>query len=217
VYTWFNDDGEITITADLADTVILIEQCGMQYAANKRAEYKLLERCSLSDQQLLDELNSIELGIDYDQLEKCIGQYIPLFKTRIRADYFKNTLLEEYYSFHKYNPYPDSHVISDFVFTNGKLNHKEVSIFPRYLMPQANYSKTMIIEAGMTYDEVREILGIDGYNTVQSTADSFWAGGEIATYYWALLGSKFSSCLEVDFFNGAIKYDSDIKTRFFND
>jgi hypothetical protein len=201
VYTWFNDHGEVQVTTDASDTVVRLKQEGFAYVPDGREEYP-----ALTGRQALENYSKVGLHIDYALLEERMGAYIPLYQTQVRTGHQGETYVMDYYSYRRFDPF----ISLDFVFIDGELVQFETGRADEILMPMTDSAKARMIKKGMAYDEVRQILGVDGVRAY-AEENKYLAGGLYEKYYWKLPGDEYVSYMEVQFFNGRVEYDSGIK------
>jgi len=104
------------------------------------------------------------------------------------------------------------------VFYNGKLEDKEIGAYPVNLMPKTEPLSAEKIRWGMTYQEVFDVLGVEGY-LIEDEIEHYDEGGfmihderpyykdqAVQKYTWRLADNiAYSNYLEITFTDGVIK------------
>ena len=196
-FTWFNDEGEITVCFDPERGAFSFEQSGFQYTPDRRKEYP-----ELSDQQVLENFAGVALGITYEELEKQFNNYIPLKKTSVYSD-----IIDDDYYFSRDS---GERLGIYFEFRDGILEEKWFISYPTALMPKVKASDAKEIGAGMTYEQVRRILKADGYKIIESI-QTYNEGEKLyEEYIWKLSGKNKYDYARLKFTDGIIKSKDDI-------
>jgi len=192
-YTWFSEDAIIDVFIDPTGKVTSFSQWGLQYTADKHSDYTVL-----TDRQLADNYNKIKLGIKYAELDNLMGNYIPLNSTKFRNGKFEDT-------FEFSRNYKGESVSITFVFEDGELINKKFYSPPESLLPKADPADGAKLRAGMTYDDVKGILGSDGFKE-QEELTSY--DDLIEKYSWKYPDDY--EWISVFFENGVIDDEDDI-------
>jgi len=192
--TWFNDEGEIIVVFNDSNRVTSFEQSGFQYIPDSRMDYDVL-----TNQQLLDNFAKVRMGIEYAELEELMGNYIPLFSSRVDKTYVS---VEDLYKFQRGDG--DDMIAIDFYFNDGKLYQADFWIIQKTLLPMTDASSAEKLKEGMTYSEVAEILGEGKKNRAEVCS----LGIHKESYMWDLPGRY--NYVQVAFTDGIIENDGAI-------
>jgi len=192
---WFSEDGEIEILFNTADRVTAYAQYGLQLFPDTRMKYGVL-----TTQQLLDNFTKVEMDIDYAELERQMDNYIPLYYSTVNLNFRDNA---SYYKFQRDEGY--SYITIGFRFEDGKLYDKEFTGIPAKFLPKTDAASAKLVKVGMTYSEVKEILG-EGYMYSVTAVPRREVEEE---YQWSLPGSDYSY-VTIRFVDGIIPYESSI-------
>ena len=187
---WFSDEGEIEVIFDASDRVLGFMQFGLQNIPDARTSHRVL-----TNRQLMENFSNVELGTNPAMLEEVMGNYIPLNNTRVNLS-FRN--FEESYRFDRDNG--EGRVVLEFSFLDNMLYRKDAQIIPIELLPETDVHSARSLRAGMTYNEVREILG-EGFKA-RETDTPDWVFEEL--YLWKLPRSEYDDYVMVQFFDGVI-------------
>lgn len=194
LFVWFNDDGQIDVWADTNGDVSMISQGGLSDIPDNRTAYPIL-----TDKQIVDNFSKVEMGVSYEQLEKQFNNFIPLEQSEIYEDG-----IEDWYSFRRF---VDASIYASFYFNNGKLYQKNFYGYPVDLMPAADKDAAEAVTPGMDYDEVKSLIGVDGYMTIESSSgdDSYRRGRK--EYVWKLPDINENAYIQITFTEGKIEDD----------
>ena len=147
---WFSEEGEIRIYFNENGRVLAFAQSGLQYLPDSRFKYDVL-----SDAQILANYNTVPLDIEYPKLLELMGNYIPLINTLTNGS---GAEVSDRYMFSRYNE-KDNLFSIDFNFRDGKLCETNIITIPKPLVPKINLSDAKKVAEGMSYDDVKGILG----------------------------------------------------------
>lgn len=190
--SWFNDEGEIRLLRYPDGKIWLLSQNGLSYTPDNRTAYP-----ELTDKQVMDNFSKVKMGINYEQLEKQFNNYIPLRQTELN---YGDTL--DIYEFKRYG----SEFISiTFYFHDHRLYKKEFSQYPLDLIPKADIEKANKLKEGMNYDEVKDVIGVDGYKILETAKDDYTYDKFEEKYAWRLSNKNDSDYMTVEFTDGKIE------------
>ena len=189
--TWYCNEGEITVIFDTSNLVTAYMQAGFQLYADARMNYDVL-----TNRQIMDNFQKINLGITYPELEVLMENYIPLYEMGVNII---TNGKREVYEFNR-RSYDDKMSLR-FIFHDGMLDNAYSSSTPESLLTTTDYSSALKIGEGMSYSEVVEILG-GGYRI---SVDSSYSGSLREEYKWLLPG-KYNN-ISVKFEDGLVYYE----------
>jgi len=201
-YVWFSDEGEIEVVFNASERVSAFMQEGLQYVPDSRAKHG-----PLTDLQLMENFAKFSTGTDSAELETLMGNYVPLFYTMVNLNY-RNVV--DFYKFDRRSGYDG--IWLEFEFEDGKLFGKEAKKVPKALLPGTDVPSAETLKAGMTYSDVRGIVG-DGFMSREYVTTY---GSREEDYMWKLPGDE-ANYLKVTFNDGKITYDVYINISLFDE
>ena len=191
-YVWFSDEGEIEVVFNASDRVSAFMQEGLQYVPDSRAKHG-----ALTDRQLMDNFAKVATGTDRDDLERLMGNYVPLFYTMVNLNY-RNVV--DMYKFDRRGDYDG--IWLEFEFEDGLLFGKEAKKVPKALLPATDVASAERIAVGMAYSDVKAIVG-EGFMSREYESTY---GSREEDYMWKLPGDE-SNYLKVTFNDGKITHN----------
>jgi hypothetical protein len=166
-------------------------QNGFQYHPDGRANYPFI-----TDREIVDNFSLVKIGMDYHELERTMNAFIPVDSTDIRANDVRDTF--------RFRRTYDEHIIIYFIFVDGKLVDKRFSFDWERFLPETDISVVDSIRKGMSYNDVRDIFGVDGYGH-----RAYISYGELIEEF-AWIGSASDGEANITFTDGRIRDEDDI-------